>query len=157
MRNLSIDLAFGSRLHIFIHQPTRLGSPEQPQQPIRINHYVTRVVSQLESITKNPSTSSANQNRVLRNPSRQPIRIEHGKNPSTSSANQNRVLRSPSRQTIGIEHGKNPSTSSANHNRVLRNPSRQPIKSSITSPESSRLGWRSFLGSRLESARYSLS
>ena len=60
--------------------------------------------------------------------------------------------------------------SAANQIRVLRNPSRQPIRiecyvtrvvsqseSSITSPERSRLVWRSLLGSRLESARYSLS
>ena len=50
----------------------------QLRQPIRIEYYVTRVVSQSESSTeKNPSTSSANQNQPLRNPSRQPIRIEH--------------------------------------------------------------------------------
>ena len=44
----------------------------------------------------------------------------------------------------------NLSTSSANQNRVG-----SQSESSITSPESSCLGWRSFLGSRLHSARYS--
>ena len=72
---------------------------------------------------------------------RQPIRNEYyvirAKHPSNSSANQNRVLRHPSRQLIRIEHY---------ITRVV-----------ITSPESSRLGWRYLLGSRLESARYSLS
>ena len=64
----------------------------------------TRVVTQSESSTeKNPSTSSAKQNQVLRNPSRQPITIEHGKNPSTSSANQKRVSRNSSRQQVRIE------------------------------------------------------
>ena len=66
-----------------------------------------------------------------------------------------------SRQPIRVEHGKNPSTSSANQNRVLRHPSRQPIRIEyyvvITSPESSQLGLKTLLGSRLESARYSLS
>ena len=75
-----------------------------------------------------------------------------------SAANQNRAPKTlilP--QPIRIEHG-----------RTLQ--LRQPIRiecyvtrvvsqteSSITSLESSRLGWRSFLGSRLQSARYSLS
>ena len=54
--------------------------------------------------TRLGSTLGSRQNRVLRLPSRQPIRIEHGKNPSTSSTNQNRVLRNPSRQPIRIEH-----------------------------------------------------
>ena len=62
--------------------------------------------------------------------------------------------------------------SAANQNQALRHTlgSRQPIKieyyvtrvasqseSSITSPECSRLAWTTVLGSRLESARYSLS
>ena len=51
--------------------------------------------------TRLGSTLGSRQNRVLRHPSRQPIRIE---NPSTSSANQNLVLRHPSRQPIRIEH-----------------------------------------------------
>ena len=54
--------------------------------------------------TRLGSTLGSRQNRVLRHPSRQPIKIEHGKNPSTSSANQNLVLRHPSRQPIRIEH-----------------------------------------------------
>ena len=49
------------------------------------------VGSQSKSSTKNPHTSSANQNRARNN---------H----STSSANQNRVLRHPSRQPIRIEY-----------------------------------------------------
>ena len=53
--------------------------------------------------TRLGNTLGSRQNRVLRHPSRQSIRIEHGKNPSTSPANQNRVLRNPSRQPIRIE------------------------------------------------------
>ena len=89
---------------------THLGSQENPRtlgarQPIRIDYYVTRVVNQSESSTeKNPSNSSANQNRVLRHPSRQP--------------------RAPEL--------------SLRHPRALG-------------------AWRSLLGSRLDSARYSLS
>ena len=62
--------------------------------------------------------------------SRQPIRIEH---PRLSATNQNRVLRHPSRQPIRIEYY---------ITRVV-----------ITSPESFRLGVKTLLGSRLESAR----
>ena len=47
--------------------------------------------------------------------------------------------------------------SAANQIRVLRNPSRQPIRIEYISPESSRLGWKAPLGSRLLLARYSLS
>ena len=79
---------------------------------------------------------------------------------SESSAEKTLKLRQP----IRIEHGKNHSTSSANQNPVLRNPSRYPIRIEyyvtrvvITSPESSRLGVATLLGSRLLSARYSLS
>ena len=88
-----------------------------------------------------------------------PTRLGNTRQPSP--ANQNRVLRHTSRHSIRIENGKNPSTSSANQNRVLRYPSRQPIRIEhcvvITSPKSSRLGVKTLLGSRLESARYSLS
>ena len=126
--------AFGFRLHILIHwtDTTRLGS-------------------QSESSTRDPS--AANQNQVLRHPSRQPIRIEHGKNPSTSSAYQNRVLRHPSRQPIRIEHGKNPSTSSAYQNRVLRHPSRQAIRIEyyVTRELSARVEVPSRLSARLGS------
>ena len=65
---------------------------------------------------------------------RQPIRIE---NPRLSAANQNRVLGHSSRQPIRIEH--------------------YITRVGVTSPESSLLWWRYLLGSRLESARYSLS
>ena len=82
---------------------------------------------QSESSTKKPSTSSADQNRVLRHLSRQPIRIEC----------------SITRQPIKFEYY------------VTRVVSQS--ESSLTSTEISRLGWRSRLGSRLESARYSLS
>ena len=51
-------------------------------------------LSALRSISCRLS-SAANQKRPLHHPSRQPIRIEHQKNPSISSANQNRVLRHP--------------------------------------------------------------
>ena len=57
-----------------------------------------------------------------------------------------------------------PRLSAANQNRVLRHPSRQPIRIEyyvtrvvLTSPESSRLGVATLFGSRLLSARYSLS
>ena len=57
-----------------------------------------------------------------------------------------------------------PTRQHSRQNRVLRHQSRQPIRIEyyvtrvvITSPESSRLGVKTLLGSRLESARYSLS
>ena len=53
-----IDSAFGSRFHYLIHWTDTTSS----RQPIRIEHYVTQVVSQ--------ELSAANQNRVLRHPSR---------------------------------------------------------------------------------------
>ena len=108
MRYLSIDSAFGSWLHIFIHSTDTTRQPRTP--------------------------SATNENQVLRHPSRQPIKIEHGKNPSTSSVNQNRVLRNPSPQLIKIEHEKNPSTSSANQNRLLRNPSRHYVTRELLAP-----------------------
>ena len=47
--------------------------------------------------------------------------------------------------------------SAANEIRVLRHPSRRPIRIECTSPESSRLGLKNLLGSRLQSPRFSLS
>ena len=89
--------------------------------------------------------------------SRQPIRIDH---PRTLG----------SRQPIRIKHYVTPvvrqSESSTEKTHQLRQPIRidyyvtrvgSQSESSITSPESSRLEWRSLLGSQLESARYSLS
>ena len=73
--------------------------------------------------------------------SRQPSRFEH---PRTLG----------SRQPIKIKH---PRLSAANQNRILRHPSRQPIKIEHYVTESSRLGLKTLLGSRLESARHSLS
>ena len=78
-----------------------------------------------------------------------------GKTRQPLPANQNRVLRHPSHQPIRIENGKKPSTSSANQNRVLRNPSRQPIR--IEHYVTRELSARVEDPSRLESARYSLS
>ena len=62
---LLIDSAFGSRLHILIHWTDSAPNQNRSRHPIRIEH------------GKKPSTSSANQNRVLRHPNHQPIRIEH--------------------------------------------------------------------------------
>ena len=54
---------------------------------------------------KTKKLSAANKNRARKTLIlRQPIRIEHEKYPSTSSANQSRVLRQPSRQPIRIEY-----------------------------------------------------
>ena len=89
--------------------------------------YLNTCITYLNTLTRLPAPYI---NTLL---TRQPIRIEQ---PRFSAANQSRVLRHPSRQPIRIKHC---------DNRV------------ITSPESSRLGWRYLLGSRLESARYSLS
>ena len=56
-------------------------------------------------LRKTEELSAANQNRARKTLIlRQPIRIEHEKKPSTSSANQNRVLRHPTRQPIRIEN-----------------------------------------------------
>ena len=67
--------AFGSRIHILIH-----AAPTFSRLHILIH---CRLVSSRQPI------------RIERHLRRQPIKIEHGKNPSTSSANQNRVLRHP--------------------------------------------------------------
>ena len=86
-----------------------------------------------------------------------------GKN-RVSSANQNRTWKKPINFVSQSESSITSPDSSANQNRVLRHPIRQPIRIEyyvtrvvIKSPESSRLGWKTLLGSRLESARYSLS
>ena len=69
------------------------------RQPIRIEYYVARVVSQSKSSTLG---------------SRQPIRIEHSRlsaanqNRALSAANQNRVLSHPSRHPMRIEHPRQP-------------------------------------------------
>ena len=94
----------GSQLRILIHCRLVWAIPENPRQPIRIEYYVTRVVSQSESRTEKTHQL------------RRPIRVEYY------------VTRVVSQS-----------------------------KSNITSPESSRLGWKTLLGSRLESARCSLS
>ena len=92
-------------------------------------------------VPKTEEMSAANQNRAQ-------------KNPSTSSAFQNRVLRHPSSQRIRIEYyiTRHPIKFEYYVTRVV-----SQSESGITSPESSRLGWRSLPGSRIESARYSLS
>ena len=72
---------------------------------------------------ENPRLSAVNQYQLLRHPSRQPIRIEHGKNPSTSSANQCRLLGNPSRRPFRVDY------------HVTRVVSHSEL--SITSPESS--------------------
>ena len=114
--------------------------------------------------TRLGSTLGSPQNQVLRHPSRQPIRIEHGKT---------HQLRQPIRIEYYVTRVVSQSESSTEKTHQLRQPIRieyyvtrvvSQSESSITSPEScitppesSRLGWRSLLGSRLESARYSLS
>ena len=92
--------------------------------------------------------------------SRQPIRIAYYVTRVVSQSESSTEKALKLRQPIRIEHGKKHSTSLANQNRVLRNPSRQPIRIEhyvtrvvITSPESSRLGWKTLVGSRLQSAR----
>ena len=71
MRYLSIDPAFGSRLHVLIHCRLVSAAPSafvsqsesstekthQLRQPIRIEYYVTRVVSQSESSITSPESS----------------------------------------------------------------------------------------------------
>ena len=63
-RNTLTRLSALGSISLYI-QPTRLGSQEHPRQPIRIEYYVTRVVSQSKS-----STEKTHQ-------LRQPIRIEY--------------------------------------------------------------------------------
>ena len=84
----------------YLNTLTRLSAPYLNTLPTRLGN--TREPSAANQ--NRAPESSANQNRVLRNPSRQAIRIAHRKNPSIFSANQNRVLRNPSRQPIKIEH-----------------------------------------------------
>ena len=125
------------------------------RQPIRIEHPRT-LGSQSESSISS-SESSAN---LLRAPSA-PGNQSESSTREASAANQNQVFRHPSRQPIRSEHRR---LSATNQNRLLCHPVRQPIRIEyyvtrvvITSSESSRLGWKTLLGSRLESARYSLS
>ena len=62
------------------------------------------IAEHTQLVSKTEELSAANQNRARKAlVLRQPIRTEHEKNPSTSSANQNRVFRHPSRQPIRIE------------------------------------------------------
>ena len=89
------------------------------------------IVEHTRLVPKTEELSAANQNRAQKTPIlRQPIRIEHAKTLQLL-------------QPIRIEYY------------VTRIVSHS--ESSITLPESSRLGWKTLLGSRLESARYSLS
>ena len=126
----------GSRLHTLIHAlpilesafgsisfPTRLGNTLDSRLHILIH---CRLGNQPES-----NTLGSRQKRTLRQPSRQPIRIEHYVNRVVSQSESN--ITSPE--------------SSANQNRALRHPSRHYV-----TPESSRLGVRTLLVSRLESA-----
>ena len=88
---------------------------------------LNRTIPYLNTLSRIHSGSSANQNRVISHPSRQPIRIEYY------------ITRHP----IKFEYY------------VTRVVSQSEL--CITSPESSRLGLKTLLGSRLDSARYSLS
>ena len=81
--------------------------------------------------TLNRHDSATNQNRTPENP-RHPIKIEH-----------------LSRQRIRIEHYVTRELSAANQNRVLSLPSRQPIRIEHYVNESSQLGLKTLLGSRL--------
>ena len=101
---------------------------ENESFPHSLTLYITEHTRLVPQIEK---LSSANQNRARKTLILcQPIKIEHEKTLQL-------------RQPIRIEYY------------VTRVVSQS--ESSITSPESSRLGWRSLLYSRLESARYSLS
>ena len=72
---------------------------------------------------KTEEFSVVNQNRARKTLIlRQPIRIEHKKNPSTSSANQNRAQKKPFNFVSQSESSIRSPDSSANHNRVLRHP-----------------------------------
>ena len=102
----------GFRLPILIHaflSLTRLSAPYLNTCILDSAPYLNTLPIRLGS------TLGSRQNRVLRHPSRQPIRIE---NPSTSSANQNQILRNPSRQPIWIQHYVTPE-SSLRHPRAL--------------------------------------
>ena len=70
-----IDSASGSRLHILIHwtNTTRLGNYPRTLG----NESASSITSPESSANEHPRLSAANQNQVLRNPSRQSIRIEH--------------------------------------------------------------------------------
>ena len=111
-----LDSAFGSRLAILIHASPILDSVFGSRLHILIHCHLSYYIESVPNLNTLPTRLGSRQNRVLRHPSRQPIRIEYY---VTRVVNQS--------------------------------------ESSITSPESSRLGVKTLLGSRLESARYSLS
>ena len=93
------------------------------RQPIRIEHFVIRIVSQPESSTEKIHQLS------------QPIRIEYYVTWVVSQSESSTKKTHQLRQPIRIEYY------------VTRVVSQS--ESSITSPESSRFGWKSLLGSRL--------
>ena len=111
---------------------------------ITISNTLTRL-SALGSISQyiEPTrlVSAANQNRASEN-TRQPIRIKYYVTRLVSQSESSTEKTHPLRQPIRIVYYVT---------RVVNQ-----SESSITWPESSRLGWRSLLGSRLDSARYSL-
>ena len=72
-----------------------------------------------------------------------------------SAANQNRAGKTSNFVRQSESSTKEPFNFVSQSESSITSPSQS--ESSITSPESSRFGWRSLLGSRLESARYSLS
>ena len=102
--------------------------PKLSQSP---NSLSQNIAKHTRLVPKTEELSAANQNRARKTHIfRQPIRIEHGKTLQLC-------------QPIRIEYY------------VTRVVSES--ESSITSPESSRLGLKTFLGSRFDSALYSLS
>ena len=77
--------------------------PKIVAQCRKLAHYLFLYIAEHTGLVpKAEELSAANQNRARKTPIlRQPIRIE---SPSTSSPNQNRILRNPSRQPIRIEY-----------------------------------------------------